>query len=384
VATVGVEGLVEPGYGPVADALARGFERNGEVGAACCLYRDGRPVVDVWAGEADPVAQRRWTADTIALVFSSTKGMTAVCANLLIERGELDPDAPVARYWPEFGANGKEELPVRWVLAHRAGLPVVEGDFTLDSALAWDPVVEALASQAPRWEPGTAAGYHVRSYGWITGEIVRRVTGRTLGRFFAEEVAAPLGLDLWIGLPAAEEPRVARLVPPRPPEDPELRALIERMTAPGSLMGDAMSGPSDLFHYDEMWNTRALHAAELPSSNGIGSARALARMYAATVSDVDGCRLLAPATVERARRVEADGQDAVLGFPMRYGLGFALGPSLPPACGDTAFGHPGAGGSLGFADPEAGIGFAYVMNAMQLGIDVRSERLVRAVRTTLT
>jgi CubicO group peptidase (beta-lactamase class C family) len=385
VAAVQVDGLVEPGYGGIADALARGFERSGEVGAACCVYRDGRPVVDAWAGQADATTGRAWARDTIALVFSCTKGITAICANLLIERGALDPDAPVADYWPEFATNGKEGVLVRHVLSHRAGLPVVEGDFTLDTALAWDPVVEQLARQRPRWEPGTQAGYHVRSYGWMTGELVRRVTGGTLGRFLAEEVVGPLDAEVWVGLPESEEPRVARLIPPPEPDDPDVRALMDAVLAPGTLMGDAMSGPSNLFHYDEMWNTRRLHEVELPSSNGIMSARGLARVYGATVADVDGVRVLQPDTVERARTVEADGPDAVIGFPMRYGLGFGLGPSLPPACGPGAFGHSGAGGSLGFADAAEGIGFGYVMNAMQLGaaVDPRQQRLVRAVYAAL-
>jgi CubicO group peptidase (beta-lactamase class C family) len=210
------------------------------------------------------------------------------------------------------------------------------------------------------------------------------VTGRTIGRFFADEIAAPLGLDWWIGLPESEEPRVATLVPPPPAEDPAIRELIATFTAPGTMTGDAMAGPSDLFHYDEMWNTRELHAPELPSSNGIASARAMARLYAGTVGEVDAHRVLAPATVERATRVESDGPDRVIGVPMQFGLGFSRGPSLPPSCGPAAFGHPGAGGSLGFADPDARIGFGYVMNQMQLGVDTRSEHLVRAVYAALS
>ncbi len=381
-----IHGLVEPGFGDVAKALGANLERRGDVGAACCVYLDGKPVVDIWAGFADAASMRPWQDDTLAVVFSTTKGATAVCANLLIERGLLDPNMTVADVWPEFAVNGKEAIPLRAVLSHRAGLPVVEGDFTLDAALAWDPVVQQLARQAPRWsweEP--APGYHIRSYGWLTGEIVRRVTGQTLGQFFEKEVAGPLGLDWWIGLPEGEEPRVATLLPPAPPEDPELRELMEVFTAPGTMTGDALSGPSNLFHYDEMWNTRQLHRCELPSSNGIAGARAIARMYAATVSDVDGRRLLSPATVARARRVESEGPDRILGLPMQFGLGFALGPSLPPACGPAAFGHPGAGGSLGFADADQRVGFGYVMNQMQLGItgDARSEVLVRAVYAAL-
>jgi CubicO group peptidase (beta-lactamase class C family) len=379
-----INGLVEPGFEGVADALRANLERRGDVGAACCVHVDGRPVVDIWAGIADVATNRPWAEETIVLVFSTTKGATAICANLLIERGLLDPEMPVAEVWPEFAANGKEAIPLRAVLSHRAGLPVVEGAFTLETALAWDPVVEQLASQAPRWdwhEP--APGYHVRSYGWIIGEIVRRVTGRTLGQFFAEEIAGPLALDWWIGLPEDEEPRVATLLPPPPPDDPEIRELVDAFMAPGTITGDALTGPSNLFHYDDMWNTRRLHAPELPSSNGIASARAVARLYAATVGEVDGHRVLGAETVKRASRIESDGNDRVIGVPEQFGLGFSLGPGLPPACGPDAFGHPGAGGSLGFADPEARVGFGYVMNQMQLGVDSRSEMLVRAVYSAL-
>jgi CubicO group peptidase (beta-lactamase class C family) len=379
-----IDGLVEPGFGGVADALRTNLERRGDVGAACCVYLDGRPVVDIRAGIADVATGRPWTEDTLALVFSTTKGATAICANLVVERGLLDPDARVAEYWPEFAANGKDDMPVRAVLSHRSGLPVVEGDFTLETALAWHPVVEQLASQEPRWdwhEP--EPGYHVRSFGWITGELVRRVTGRTIGRFFADEVAAPLGLEFWIGLPEELESRVATLIPPDPPEDPQVRELMEAFTAPGTITGDALTGPSNLFHYDELWNTRALHAPELPSSNGIGSAHAIARMYAATVGDVDGHRVLAPETVARATLIEADGNDRVLGLPRQTGLGFSVGPSLVPACGPHAFGHAGAGGSLGFADPDARVGFGYAMNRMRLGVDTRSAALAKAVYAAL-
>ena len=273
---------------------------------------------------------------------------------------------------------------MRCVLSHRAGLPVVEGDFTLDDALAWDPVVEQLASQAPRWEPGTAAGYHVRSYGWITGELIRRITGKPPGTFFADEIAAPLGLDWWIGLPESEESRVATLIPPPPTDDPELRELMDAFMAPGTITGDALTGPSNLFHYDEMWNTRALHACELPSSNGIGSAAAVARhVRGDRRRGRRRPRCSSPAATDRARAVQTDDRDLVIGVPMSYGLGFSLGPSLPPACGPGAFGHSGAGGSLGFADVDARVGFGYVMNPMQLGADSRSEHLVRALYKSL-
>ncbi|MBK5288380.1 MAG: beta-lactamase family protein [Acidimicrobiia bacterium] len=377
---VTIGGAVEPGWESVADAFRINFD-HGEIGAACCVYRDGVPVVDLVGGIADPETGRTWDHATLAPVFSTTKGATAVCANLLIERGELDPDAPVARYWPEFAANGKAGVLVRHVLSHTAGLPVVDGDFTLAEALAWDPVVAQLARQTPRWEPGTAVGYHLKTFGWLTGEIVRRITGRTLGRFFNDEIAGPLGLDWWIGLPEALEPRVARIVPPITPIDPEIRELMDAVMAPGTLIGDAITGPSGLFRYDDMWNTRALHACELPSSNGIASAPAVARMYAATIGRVDGTRILTADAVERATQTFSDGTDRVLGAPMRYGLGFSLYPTLNVNAGPGAFGHSGAGGSLGFADADHGIGFGYVMNQMKVGLSVdrRPANLVRAV-----
>lgn len=383
--TVTIDGFVAPGFEPVAEAFATNFD-HGDVGAACCIYLDGSPVVDLVGGVADLTTGRPWDAETIALVFSTTKGATAICANLLIQRGELDPDAPVAAYWPEFAQNGKARVLVRQVLAHTAGLPVVEGDFTLAQALAWDPVVEQLARQAPRWEPGSAVGYHLRTYGWLTGEIVRRITGQSVGQFFAEELAAPLSLDFWIGLPDALEPRTARIIPPPTPTDPEVRELMDAVMAPGTLMGDALTGPSGHFHYDEMWNTRALHACELPSSNGIGSAHAIARMYAATVGSVDGLRILEPATIERSTQMQSEGTDLVIGAPMRYGLGFSIGTAVNLHAGPHAFGHSGAGGSLGFADSVHCVGFGYAMNQMKVGLslDRRPANLVRAMYQSLT
>jgi CubicO group peptidase (beta-lactamase class C family) len=378
------DGLVTPGWEPVAEAFARNFE-FGEVGAACCIYAEGAPVVDVVGGRADAGTQRDWRHDTLAVVFSTTKGATAACANLLVARGALDPDAPVATYWPEFATNGKDNVLVRHVLSHSAGLPVVEGDFTLEQSLAWAPVVGQLARQAPRWEPGTAVGYHVRTYGWLVGEMIRRVTGTTVGAFFRTEIADPLALDWWIGLPESMEPRVAPIIPPASSTDPEVQALMDAATAPGTMLGDALTGPAGHFHYDEMWNTRALHECVLPSSNGIASAAAVARMYAGLVTPVDGTRILDDAAVARATSVQIEGTDVVLGAPMRYGLGFSLGDALTSAARPRAFGHSGAGGSLGFADPVYGVGFGYVMNRMQVGLveDKRPRNLVRAMYSVL-
>jgi len=379
-----IHGTTAPGFEPVRAAFASNFEKHGEVGAACAVYLRGLPVVDLWGGLADPDRQRPWREDTLQLVFSATKGVTAVCMLLLAERGEIDLDAPVARYWPEFAAQGKGEIPVRWVMCHRAGLAAVDGQLTLDEVLAGDPVVRAIAAQAPNWPPGEGHGYHARSYGWVLGELVRRVTGRTLGRFFADEIAAPLGLEFWIGLPEAQDARVAKLLP-APPAAPELQGVIDKMMAPDTLLGRVIRGPSLLFGYDDMWNRREMRVAEMPSSNGVGSARALARLYASLLGAVDGIRLLRPETIEMACRVQSDGADRVLHLATRFGTGFMLAPTLALAAQPSCFGHPGAGGSLALADRESDFSFAYVMNQMSLATvgDPRAAALLQAVYDSL-
>jgi CubicO group peptidase (beta-lactamase class C family) len=253
---------VASGFERVAEVFASNFESRGELGAACAVYREGRPVVDLWGGLAEPRSGRGWQSDTLVILFSTTKGITSVVVNQLIERGLLAADEPVARYWPEFAAGGKGEIPLRWLLSHQAGLPDVIGERALEESLDGERMARMLATQAPAWPPGTAHGYHARTFGWMLGELVRRVTGTSLGRYLAEEIAGPLGLDLYIGLPEALAPRVA------------------------SLWKAGGADAPELIPYDEPWNTRALHAAELPSSNGMASARALARMYAACIGEV--------------------------------------------------------------------------------------------------
>ena len=380
-----IAGHVAPGFERVRDAFERNFALHDEVGGSCSVYLEGEPVVDLWGGFADRDEARPWERDTLALVFSSTKGVTAVCVHRLVERGELDLDAPVAFYWPEFAARGKGDIPVRRILTHQAGLAAVEGDLTLEEVYAWQPVCAAIAAQEPNWTPGTTHGYHARSYGWILGELVRRITGESLGRFFAREVATPLRLDFHIGLESEHEDRVATLYSAPEPVDPQALALREQIMGPDTLLGRVLEGPSQLFSYGPMWNTRALREAEMPSSNGIGSARDLARLYGALVGEVDGVRLLSPQSVEEVTRVQVEGPDAVIMMPTRFGLGFMLPPTLGLACPPHSFGHPGAGGSLGFADPERRLGFGYVMNQMQLGLtgDARATSLVEAVYASL-
>jgi CubicO group peptidase (beta-lactamase class C family) len=372
---VRVRGNIAPGFEAVTEAFANNFTQYGEVGAACSLYHRGHCVVDLWGGLADKASGRPWEQDTLVLVFSAAKGPTATCINRLVEAGRLDIDLPVAHYWPEFGCNGKEAITTRMVLSHQAGLAAIDGDLTLEQVLAWEPVVQAIAAQAPNWEPGTKHGYHARSFGWILGEILRRITGESLGQYLAREIAEPLGLSYWIGLPAQELSRCATLIPPEGGSD-----AVAALLGADSLTAQVMSGPSGLFGYNEMWNRPDVLAAEIPSSNGVGDARSLARFYAAVIDQVDGVCLLDAAQLHRACVQHARGPDAVIFHETCFGLGYALQPSLAPGAGPNSFGHPGAGGALAFADPDAQLGFSYVMNAMQLNMegDPRSMALVKA------
>ncbi len=387
-----MQGGTATGFEAVQDAFESNFDQHGDVGAACCVYRHGQKVVDLWGGVADSDAGRAWDFDTLQLVFSATKGATAICALRLVERGELDLDAPVAEYWPEFAAEGKGRIPVRWLLSHRSGLPVVDARLTPSDVFAWDPIVAALAAQRPLWEPGTAHGYHAVTYGFLVGEVIRRVSGKSPGRLFADEIAGPLGLEMWIGLPEDEEPRVSRLIPPTPVTPPEgfdvsvlpeaVRDMIRAFLDPTSVTMRALT----LTEPPIEWNSPATHRAEIPAANGICTARSLARMYSATIGETDGVRLLNPSTIEMATTEQSEGTDRVLLVSSRFGLGFMLHSPFSAMLAPTSFGHSGAGGSLGFADPASGVAFAYVMNRMQqnLGGDPRPLGLVNALRKCLT
>jgi CubicO group peptidase (beta-lactamase class C family) len=385
------EGDVAPGFERVADAFGGNFENNGDVGAAVCVYQHGRKVVDLRGGLADPATGRRWAPDTLQLVYSATKAATATCAHLLAQRGQLDLDQPAARYWPEFAAEGKADIPVRWLLSHRAGLPVIDHPIPLAALLAWDPMTAALAAQRPAWKPGTAHGYHGRTFGWLVGEIIRRVSGRSVGAFFAEEIAAPARLDFFIGIPPAERARVSRMIiddPPGPevadiPLDqiPEqFRELVAAFTDPMSLLNRAFA----LSVPDIDFNDPEVQAAEIPSSNGICTADGLARLYAALIGEVDGARILDAATTTAAVAEQAAGTDRVLLVPSRYASGYMLPTQEAPLGGPSSFGHPGRGGSLGFADPESGIAFGYVVNHIRQDLnDTRAATLVAAVQACL-
>ncbi|MEU2288943.1 serine hydrolase domain-containing protein [Streptomyces sp. NPDC013178] len=386
-----IDGEVAAGFEPVREAFMANFARHGDIGAAVYVYRYGRPVVDLWGGVADPETGRPWVRDTLQLVYSATKGATATAAHMLAQRGALDLDAPVAKYWPEFAANGKADIPVRWLLSHQAGLVALDQPVPLNEALAWHPMAAALAAQRPLWTPGTAHGYHGRTWGWLVGEVIRRVSGRTPGLFFADEIATPLGLDFFIGLPARERHRVSRMVYQQPDVDlttvpaesipEELREMVAAWRDPNSFSNRAFA-VTDPAEID--FNSPEVQAAELPASNGISTARGLARIYAALIGEVGGVRLFTPETLASATKEQAEGPDQVMMVPSRFSSGYMLPTETNPMIGPTSFGHTGRGGSLGFADPEHGIAFGYVMNNIIGGAaDVRAKSLVDAVRTSL-
>jgi CubicO group peptidase (beta-lactamase class C family) len=362
-----IEGHCDDRFARVRETFAASFTR-GEVGAAVAVVVDGELVVDLWGGFADAARTRPWERDTLVNVYSTTKGMTAVCAHRLVDEGRLDLDEPVAKYWPEFAQRGKQDVPVRMLLSHQAGLCAVDPPLTPERRYDWDHITAALAAQRPFWEPGTQHGYHAMTYGHLVGEVVRRIDGRSLGTYFREEVAGPLGADFHIGLGAEHDARCADMI--AAPRDPRAASFVEMLGKdPESLAAKVFGG---LSADAETANSRAWRAAEIPAGNGHGTARALARVYGALAGggEIDGGRVLSAEGVERANTEQAFGEDAVLKpLHTRFGLGFMMTqPMIPFGPNPRAFGHPGAGGSIAFADPDTRLGFGYVMNQMQLGL----------------
>ena len=354
-----IRGWCDERFAGVRSALARNFRDHGEVGAAVAITIEGRLVVDLWAGWADRIRTRPWQRDTLVNVFSVGKAMAALSLLVLVERGQVDLDAPAARYWPEFAARGKSEVTVHMLLCHRAGLPAIRRSLPRFAMYDWELMTSALAAEEPWWEPGRTHGYHVNTFGFLIGEIVRRVSGENIGAFFRREVAAPLGADFHFGIGPEHDQRIADYLfgdePPEMVDDDDERKFLLRhvyLNPPG------LSGFGTV-------NTRAWRAAEMPSTNGHASARAVARIYSvlACGGAIDGVRLLRTETIERAIAEASSGPDLVLRRPSRFGLGFQLTqPERPLGTNPRSFGHFGAGGSLGFADPDEQLAFAYTMN----------------------
>ncbi|NRF68930.1 beta-lactamase family protein [Aquincola sp. S2] len=358
-----VQGRCAARFEPLRARFAALFANDEDLGASLAVTLDGEPVVDLWGGHADEARTRPWRSDTLTHVWSTTKTMTSLAALLLVERGELNVDAPVRRYWPEFGAAGKGEVLVRHLLGHTSGVSGWEQPVNTDVLCDWDLSTRLLAAQSPWWAPGSASGYHALNYGHLVGEVVRRITGQKLGRFFAEQIAQPLGADFHIGLPASESERVARVVPP-PPLPIDMATLD-----PASPMFKTLTNP--LPDATVSW-TPAWQQADIGAANGHGNARSVARIQSliACGGEVDGVRLLSPQTIERIFEPQAEGMDLVLGLPMRMGLGWGLPqPALLPFIpeGRVCF-WGGWGGSIVINDADRRLTFAYMMNRMAPGI----------------
>jgi CubicO group peptidase (beta-lactamase class C family) len=384
---VKIEGSCDPKFNRVKDAFAENFDKRNEVGAATAVMLDGKSVVDIWAGHADKAKTKPWTRDTLVNVYSTTKGVTAICAHRLVDKGLLDIDAPVAKYWPEFAQAGKDKIPVRFLLSHRAGLPAVRKPLADDALFNWTTMTTALAEQEPWWEPGTRHGYHALTFGWLVGEVIRRISGKTPGVYLRDEIAGPLGADFHIGLDAKHDARTANMIAAPPPAPGEPNLFAEVMKDPESMVAKAFMNPPGGMR-PGMVNTREWRAAEIPAANGHGTARSLAQLYGALArgGELNGVRVMSKDEVAKCSIEQSNGPDALLIINTRFSQGYMMsqpGASLGP--NPQSFGHPGAGGSLGYADPEAKIGFGYTMNKMQSGllIDSRATALIEAVYASM-
>ncbi|MDO8616138.1 MAG: serine hydrolase domain-containing protein [Dehalococcoidia bacterium] len=384
-----IQGTCDRRFQGVKEAFAQNFADFGEIGASLAVMVDGRTVVDVWGGHADAGRTRPWERDTIVNVFSTTKGMTAICANRLIDEGQLDPDAPVARYWPEFAQAGKDKLPVRHLLSHRAGLPALRQFLPSGGAYNWELFTAALAATEPWWEPGTKHGYHAITFGHLVGEVIRRITGMSVGAYFRKEVAAPLGLEFHIGLGPEHDAHTADMVPAPLPDLDSNHPLAQVFADPDSMNFRSFMISLDAMAQPGYMNTREWRAAEIPAANGHGNARALATVYGALAhgGELNGVRVLSRAAIEQATVEQSYGPDAILLMPTRFGLGFMLDmPEMQVSPSGRLFGHAGMGGSFGFADPAAGLGFGYTMNKMIFSLDLvdpRWPRMIEAVYAAL-
>lgn len=381
-----INGTCESGFEGLLAAFRANFEQHDEIGASVCLTHRGKPVVDLWGGLRDPKTGAEWESDTVSIVYSCTKGATALCAHILADQGKLDYNARVADLWPEFAAGGKADTTVAMMLDHTSPVPHLREPVKAGGLADWEYMVERVATEEAFWEPGTRQGYHGLTYAWTVGNLVRLAAGMPLGAFFAQHVAGPLGLDFHIGLPESEERRVAPMIAPRPSEVNFASKFFQIATQQaGSLPNLFLTN-----HGGADFNSRAIHAAEIGSANGITNARGLAGMYATLANG--GGQLVSAETLARMSRVSAaTHQDAVLIQPMRFAMGFMTSTDNRDIgadsviLGEMGFGHVGMGGSIGFADPAAGISFGYTMNRMGAGIllNERGQALVDAAYKSL-
>ncbi|QYO78832.1 serine hydrolase domain-containing protein [Devosia salina] len=381
--TIQIQGSFEPGFEAVADAFAAAFAGRPEMGAGLHVLVKGRSVIDLWAGVADARTDRAWAEDTPSVVFSCTKGLMSILVARLVEDGRLAYDAPVARYWPEFAAAGKAEITVGQALAHQAGLSAPRDTLSEDDIVDWERMVSVLAAQAPLWPIGSGYAYHALTHGWLAGELVRRATGLSPGTYFQQLIVEPLGVDAWIGLPEALADRPAHLQ-----VSAALSALwAEEAQKPAPnwpyramTLGDAL--PADLVTDEGGFNRQRIRAAEIPGAGGIASAKALATIWSATVVPTGGVRLIDDAVIAEATRARSEGVSVFGGDPpySRWGYGFQLDSEARRYLDAGCFGHDGAGGQVGFADPKRQIGFGFVTNWMMGPEDQRATEIISALR----
>lgn len=383
-------GFVTPGWEPVEAAFRNNFDAGEEVGASVSIYHRGTKVVDLWGGSFDG-GDQPYDDTTLQLVFSTTKGIAAIAVGICVQRGLLDYSAPVTKYWPEFAAHGKDEATVGQLLSHQCGLFSVQGEITLDEALHWPTITARLADTKPEWPIGTNHGYHALTYGWLAGELVRRVDPehRGFGQFVQDEIAGPLGVELWVGLPEEMEPRVSPVLGQplgADSDDPVVKEMLELMMGPATNGGRALT-LNGAFTGDGLFNSRKIRAAEIPAANGITNARSLAKVYAATLAPIGGVQLLDGDVRDIARltATTVGEPDACLLMPTTFGMGFMTHGPFTPYSGAGSFGHAGAGGSVAFAQPERELAFAYVMNqsAANIAGDLRAQRLIDAAAAVI-
>ncbi|MEQ8377874.1 serine hydrolase domain-containing protein [Parvibaculum sp.] len=377
IASAEVHGTCATGFEPVREAFAANFMGAGETGASVSVVLNGEPVVDLWAGHADGKRTKPWQRDTLANVWSTTKGMGALVCGMLVERGAFSYDDKVSAYWPEFAAAGKGDITIGQMLSHQAGLCGPSVPTTAEEMCDHALMAQRLAEQAPMWAPASRSGYHALTVGILAGELVRRVSGRTIGTFFREEVAEPFGVDFFIGLPASEDGRVAEMIPATKSNMPDPSTLnISQIAALGNPAPDA-----------RVPNERFWRGAELSSANGQGTASAIARVYGALAADgtIDGRPLVKPETIRAMTALQIEGHDEVLAMPARWGAGYILNVGGLYGPNDDAFGHSGWGGSFGMADPKTGLGISYVMNQMgpDLAGDARANAIIAAAYASL-
>jgi CubicO group peptidase (beta-lactamase class C family) len=382
-----VSGTVASGFEAVSDAFAEGFAGHPTMGAGLHIRVDGKPVVNLWSGVADERSSGPWSAHTPSVIFSCTKGLVSLLAANLVREGRLAYDEPVATYWPEFAAAGKGTVTVAQLLSHQAGLSALRENLTRDDLLNWDRVTALLAAQEPLWPTGTGYAYHALTHGWLAGDVIRRIVGCSVGEYFNDLVARPLGVDAWIGLPGNLAGQPAHLQVSAALEDlwrDEARKPEPNWSFKAMTLGEAL--PAALVTPDGGFNDPAIRGAEIPGAGGIASAEALATIWSATVATTNGIRLLDDEVLDAATQTQSQGRPIFEADPpySRWGMGFQLDSDARRYLGDTSFGHDGAGGQVGFADRRTRIGFGYVTNWMMGPGDVRATRIIDALRAIVS